>query len=459
MAEKLDLLDYLRGDIGPDGLNSKPVGVTHAPGQDGIFQVQRDGATARWFQVKGSWNDPPPASDWQEHWYDDDAIYMAIDTSRPPADGGPYTLLDPGAARGSKWAKRKQSVDDVTPRGPYVVDFDMKNGARTKMAGPVTTWLKLAARHDRWHGLVDVIELWWLVDSPTAAAPRERYYYARGLGLVGFEGPDHRTYPNGVFPDFPPAANIPVLKRKPAPWLPAMSDVPPTTDTPGDDWLLNPCHNFRFYIWDNFGARLTPEPDDGDKSEWHPAVDITFASGAVAPFPVVAARAGTVTRAGWDATGYGNLVELAHADNRKTRYAHLNEIDPKITVGAQVIISQRLGEMGWTGRVVPQGEAGRHLHFEYLIDGVAVNPRPLLRDTLPDPVVVTPDPDPDPEPTPDPVTPPPADPGLLAGNLTIDEQRQLIAAKTAEHTALLAAAEAVAAQIAIYQRALDRATV
>ena len=65
MAEKLDLLDYLRGDIGPDGLNSKPVGVTHAPGQDGIFQVQRDGATARWFQVKGSWNDPPPASDWQ----------------------------------------------------------------------------------------------------------------------------------------------------------------------------------------------------------------------------------------------------------------------------------------------------------------------------------------------------------------------------------------------------------
>ena len=73
------------------------------------------------------------------------------------------------------------------------------------------------------------------------------------------------------------------------------------------------------------------------------------------------------------------------------------------------------------------------------------------------PVAVTPDP----TPTPDPVvvTPPPApaEPGLLAGNLTTDEQRQLIAAKTAEHRALLAAAEAVAAQIAIYQRALERA--
>jgi murein DD-endopeptidase MepM/ murein hydrolase activator NlpD len=372
----VDLLDYMRGDVGPDGVNGKPVGVKHQPGEDGIYQVQRDGKNSRrWFQVKGAWNNPPPQCDWEELWHDDTYVYRAIDTSRKASEGGPYTLYDTEAQRGSKWIKRNMDVGETFFRNPTVAAFDMATGVRKKVEGQAPTWIKLAAIHPRWQGIADVAELHWLLNQ-SAGSPTERYFYAKGLGLVGFTGSGMTTTPNSVFPNFPPATGIPVLVRKPATWLPAMPAEP--APLPADGWyLLNPCHSFRYFIWDNFGNRRTPETNDGDKEEYHPAIDITFATGEVAPYPVVAAQAGRVVASGWDDTGFGNRVKIDHGNGRTTLYGHMESIDAGITVGTQVIIGQRLGNMGTTGR-----STGPHLHFEYRVDGIAYDPRPLMRDTI-----------------------------------------------------------------------------
>ena len=56
------------------------------------------------------------------------------------------------------------------------------------------------------------------------------------------------------------------------------------------------------------------------------------------PGPIVAAAAGRVIRAGWDTTGYGNVVDLEHAGGIQTRYAHLATIKPAIAPGADVAV-------------------------------------------------------------------------------------------------------------------------
>jgi murein DD-endopeptidase MepM/ murein hydrolase activator NlpD len=88
---------------------------------------------------------------------------------------------------------------------------------------------------------------------------------------------------------------------------------------------------------------------------------------------VRAAAAGTVVRAGWS-SGYGNRVEVIHADGRMTRYGHLSQIlvDP----GQPVAQGDSLGLAGDTGSAT-----GPHLHFEVWQDGRPLDPLPDL--TLP----------------------------------------------------------------------------
>ena len=92
------------------------------------------------------------------------------------------------------------------------------------------------------------------------------------------------------------------------------------------------------------------------------------------PGPVVAITAGRVVRAGWDLTGYGNVVDLQHADGIQTRYAHLASIEPDIAAGADVAIGQRLGVEGSTG-----ASTGNHLHFEVIVDSKRVDPLAFMR--------------------------------------------------------------------------------
>ncbi|MBO9525856.1 MAG: M23 family metallopeptidase [Sphingobium yanoikuyae] len=109
----------------------------------------------------------------------------------------------------------------------------------------------------------------------------------------------------------------------------------------------------------SFGARVDPINHD---TRFHRGIDIPAARGT----PVVAAADGVVAFAGVR-RGYGYMVEITHSDDRRTRYAHLSRLAalPGEAVDAATVI----GFVGSSGR-----STGPHLHFEYWIEGRAVDP-------------------------------------------------------------------------------------
>jgi len=85
---------------------------------------------------------------------------------------------------------------------------------------------------------------------------------------------------------------------------------------------------------------------------------------------VRAAGPGLVVRSGWD-PGYGNIIEIKHAENFVTRYAHLNKrrVEKNTIVDSGALI----GDVGSTGR-----STGPHLHYEVFHKGKVVNPRQVM---------------------------------------------------------------------------------
>lgn len=445
---KIKLLPFLRGEAGSTGYGP-PVGVKYHDGREGIFQVRRVPGSRRWLQLKGAWNNPPPPAHIQEHWYDASGIYFAIDTSRREQDGGPYTLYDTPGVRGHRWLPDEMALNEVFERNPHVAAFELATGKHKPGAAQHRTWIRLEALHENWRGLGRrAIELAWYSDAALKAW-QETYVYIEGCGLGGFRAADGQSATAQHIWALPPARLVPELVPM-ALAFPLTPELPEnvTPPLPADGFtLLKPWHRFRHFQWHNFGERHTPEPGDGDAKEFHGGLDVTFASGTTGPYPIVAAAAGRVVLAGWDTSGYGNVVKLDHGSGRETLYAHL-EPQLLVKVGDVVERDQVIGHMGYTGRVVPQGEAGRHLHFEYREGDVTVNPTPLLRD--PEPVVIEPpDPQPESEPPPPVVTPLP-DAGLVSLLLTVDEARQF-------QTALIAERDAKDTQIRIIAAALARA--
>ena len=100
----------------------------------------------------------------------------------------------------------------------------------------------------------------------------------------------------------------------------------------------------------------------------HKGIDVANNIGT----PIVAARSGQVTKAGWDDGGYGYLVEILHPDGSRSRYAHNSRI--LVRPGDQVNQGSVISQMGSTGR-----STAPHLHFEILPAGRgAVNPLQFL---------------------------------------------------------------------------------
>ncbi|SFM85127.1 Transglycosylase SLT domain-containing protein [Streptomyces sp. cf124] len=103
----------------------------------------------------------------------------------------------------------------------------------------------------------------------------------------------------------------------------------------------------------------------------HTGTDFGAGSGT----PVLAARDGVVTFAGWS-NGYGNRVVISHGtidgDTISTTYNHMLS-GLSVGVGDQVKVGQRVGLVGSTGY-----STGAHLHFEVQQNGAYVNPAPWL---------------------------------------------------------------------------------
>jgi len=103
---------------------------------------------------------------------------------------------------------------------------------------------------------------------------------------------------------------------------------------------------------------------------FHRGIDFSARAGT----PVEASAAGVVTFIG-PADAYGKLVVISHGERVQSRYAHLEGIE--VTTGMAVTAGQRIGRVGSTGR-----STGPHLHFELVVDGRVVNPKPFLGGTM-----------------------------------------------------------------------------
>ena len=103
-------------------------------------------------------------------------------------------------------------------------------------------------------------------------------------------------------------------------------------------------------------------------SWYHPGVDI---ANPAEPLDI-AADSGRVVYAGWDTTGYGNMILIDHGNGFKTRYAHLSRF--MVVSGQTVSRGQVIGRMGSTGH-----STGPHTHFEIILNGVHVNPLSYLK--------------------------------------------------------------------------------
>ena len=84
---------------------------------------------------------------------------------------------------------------------------------------------------------------------------------------------------------------------------------------------------------------------------------------------IYAADGGTVTFAGWDKSGYGNMVTIEHENGYTSLYAHCNKI--YVSEGEKVTKGDVIAALGNTGR-----STGPHLHFEVIEteSGKAIDP-------------------------------------------------------------------------------------
>ena len=96
----------------------------------------------------------------------------------------------------------------------------------------------------------------------------------------------------------------------------------------------------------------------------HQGVDYAAPAGT----PVHAAGGGRVAFVGRHG-GYGNVVEIAHANGVSTVYGHLSRFGRGLHRGTQVEQSRIIGYVGMTGLAT-----GPHLHYEYRVHGVHKDP-------------------------------------------------------------------------------------
>lgn len=104
----------------------------------------------------------------------------------------------------------------------------------------------------------------------------------------------------------------------------------------------------------------------------HAAIDIGSSSGTSLGKTVIAAAEGTVVIAGVHSS-YGYYVRINHGNGMETLYAHCMAGSLMVNVGDRVYAGQPIARVGQTGFAT-----GPHLHFEVIINGNRVDPKPYL---------------------------------------------------------------------------------
>lgn len=127
------------------------------------------------------------------------------------------------------------------------------------------------------------------------------------------------------------------------------------------------------YISSGFGMRRHPILGTMRR---HVGTDYAANSGT----PIRAIGDGVVIKAGWG-NGYGNMLEIRHANGFVSRYGHMRGFAQGVRAGKRVVVGDRIGYVGSTGL-----STAPHLHFEVLVRGVQRNPRQALRNASSDPI-------------------------------------------------------------------------
>lgn len=120
-------------------------------------------------------------------------------------------------------------------------------------------------------------------------------------------------------------------------------------------------------LWPATGVVTSPYGYRWGGTDFHPGIDIADDLGT----PIVATADGVVDYAGWNAYGYGNMVDIVHESGIMTRYAHAMQV--VVVPGQQVRAGQLIAYMGSTGF-----STGPHVHYEVRIGNQAVNPSSYL---------------------------------------------------------------------------------
>jgi murein DD-endopeptidase MepM/ murein hydrolase activator NlpD len=102
-------------------------------------------------------------------------------------------------------------------------------------------------------------------------------------------------------------------------------------------------------------------------SVFHKAIDL----GGTINTKITPVMPGVVAYAGWDRSGYGNLIVINHINGLDSYYAHLSKIE--VETGEVVGVNTEIGKMGATGHAT-----GIHLHLEIHQNGISINPLTIL---------------------------------------------------------------------------------
>jgi len=190
--------------------------------------------------------------------------------------------------------------------------------------------------------------------------PGEEFDFASVPGRGGLVSEDGETYEVGDFMSELKALASQLKDREPK--LEALSDALLNRDLrAGAHPKGRPVESG----WLSSGYGYRPDPKTG-RRVFHRGADFAGRKGT----KILATADGVVTESAYK-VGYGNTVNISHADGYVTRYAHNSK--NLVSVGDVVRQGSPVALMGATGRTT-----GTHLHYEVHHNGKPVNPKGFI---------------------------------------------------------------------------------